>query len=69
LKARDINMLVDIIDKESDDLKNSVYESLGLLKPEKPKKAKKFLKKVIEKAEKVNIKDWLETTFSVVRSK
>ena len=68
LKSCDISLLIDIIDKESDDLKNSVYESLGLLKPEKPKKVKKSMKKVLEKIEKVKIKDWLETVFSLVRS-
>jgi len=65
LKSCDITMLIDIIDK-GPDLKNSVYESLGLLKPEKPKKARKLAKKVSEKVE--NIRAWLETNFSVVRS-
>ena len=68
LKGCDISLLIDIIDKESDDLKNSVYESLGLLKPEKPKKARKLLKKVLEKVENVKIKNWIAENFSASRS-
>jgi hypothetical protein len=68
LKACDISLLIDIIEKESDDLKNSVYESLGLLKPEKPKKARKLSKKVLEKVENVKIKNWVVENFSLVRT-
>lgn len=67
LKACDISLLIDIIDKETDDLKNSVYESLGLLKPEKPKKVKKLGKKAATKIENMKIKNWLEVNFSSVR--
>ena len=67
LKPCDISLLIDVIEKDHD-LKNSVYESLGLLKPEKPKKSKNVTRRVLEKAENVKIKDWLDVNFSVVRS-
>lgn len=69
LKPSDINLLIDIIDKGENNVKNSVYESLGLLKPEKPKKARSLSKKVVEKVEGgIKIKSWLEANFSVVRT-
>jgi len=67
LKPCDINLMMDIIDKGPDDVKNSVYESLGLLKLEKPKKAKKLSKKVLAITD-AKIKSWIETNFSVMRS-
>jgi hypothetical protein len=67
LKSCDISLLIDTIDKGPGDVKNSVYESLGLLKLDKPKKARKSLSKAVEKTENVKIKNWIEINFSVVR--
>jgi len=68
LKGCDIEHLCIIIDRMDADPKNQIYDSLGLIKLEAPKKVRKSSKK-LEKAIDVKVKDWLEANFSLTRSK
>lgn len=65
LKGGDIEILCSIVDKEEGDSKRSIYEALGLRKPEKAKTIKHSKKK--EEATQLKIKDWLSGNFSVIR--
>jgi hypothetical protein len=69
LKGCDIEHLCSVVENMEDNGKRSIYDSLGLIKIEAPKRVKKSLKKIVDKSEKIKIKDWLETNFSVVRTK
>jgi len=66
LKGCDIDLLCDIVDKQDEDSKRSIYEGLGLRKPEKAKTIKSLKKK--EELSQLKIKDWLSGNFSIIRS-
>jgi len=66
LKGCDINLLSSIIDREDEDSKKSIYDSLGLLKPEKAK-AIKNLKKKKEEGIQIKIKSFISEHFSIIR--
>jgi len=64
LKGWDVNLLCSIINKEDEESKKSIYDSLGLLKPERAKAIKGLKKK---EEGRVKIKNFLSQNFSIIK--